>query len=86
LEQINQGTKAIKMMKIRDNETQEQMLSVSMMEDKEELSTEMVANIEAARAEGPRMGACDKVREAKKESWGPTLVERQRRRHDNGIL
>jgi hypothetical protein len=56
LEQINQGVEAIKMMKIRDNESQEQMLLVYMMEDKEELSTEIVANIEAARVEGPRMG------------------------------
>jgi hypothetical protein len=39
LEQINQGVEAIKMMKIRDNESQEQMLLVYMMEDKEELST-----------------------------------------------
>jgi hypothetical protein len=56
LEQINQGVEAIKMMKIRDNESQEQVLLVYMMEDKEELSTKIVANIEAARVEGPRMG------------------------------
>jgi hypothetical protein len=47
---------------------------------KEVLSGKMVANIEASRAANPILVKCDNNKKiVRKDSWGPFLVERQRR-------
>jgi hypothetical protein len=54
------------------------------MEDKEEISVEMVAVIEAARNAPQEIGTDDR-KSLHTEKWGPTLVERQRRTHNGDI-
>jgi hypothetical protein len=51
---------------------------------REELNAEVVAAIEVMRSWDQKLIGCVNKRKVKEESWGPTLVERQRRRPNNG--
>jgi hypothetical protein len=54
------------------------------LEGREELNAEVVATIEVMRSWDQKLVDCVNKRKVKEESWGPTLVERQRRRPNNG--
>jgi hypothetical protein len=51
------------------------------------LGEETVANITAARVLDMSMGMkpCEKRRKSNKKPWGPTLVDRQRRKQNDGV-
>jgi hypothetical protein len=50
------------------------------VEDLVVLDLQTVEKLETTRTNQPRMGACENKRRSKEETWGPVLVERQRRK------
>jgi type II secretory pathway component PulJ len=54
-----------------------------VLEEKEELNDEMVAVIQEMRTMSQKLETCANKRKGEQQNWGPTLVERQRRKQNN---
>jgi hypothetical protein len=81
-EQIEMDENLLQSMEVLDDGME---VADENVEEKSELSIELVKKMEEAKLKEPRMGLCKNGSNAPK--WGPTLVERQRRtRNDGGTM
>jgi hypothetical protein len=54
-------------------------------ENGSELAADVIAKLEVARSLGREMKPCVHKRKMKENKWGPILVERQRRKQNDGV-
>jgi hypothetical protein len=54
-------------------------------ENSSQLEADVVANLDTTRSLGREMKPCVYKRKMKKNKWGPVLVERQRRKQNDGV-